>query len=72
MYLIKTIKRKAITWKEIIKITFGAIAVTIIIFNTAGCVIKIKDLNLIDALYVKAIKLKNSLQGVSYFKIKQD
>ena len=63
MYLIKTIKRKAITWKEIIKITFGVIAVIIIIFNTAGCVIKIKGLSLIDALYVKAIKLKNSLQG---------
>ena len=73
MYLIKTIKKKAITWKEIIKITFGVIVVIIITFNTVRCAIKIKDLNLIDALYVKAIKLKNSLQGgVSYFKIKQN
>ena len=71
-YLIKKIKRKALTGKEIIKTIFGAIAVIIIIFSIAGCVIKIKDLNMIDALYVKAIKLKNSLQGVSYFKIKQD
>ena len=63
MYLIKTIKRKAITWKEIIKITSGVIAVIIITFNTVRCVIRIKDLNLTDALYVKAIKLKNSLQG---------
>ena len=38
------------------------IVVIIIIFNIAGCVIKTKDLNLIDALYVKATKLKNSLQ----------
>ena len=58
MYLIKTIKKKAHTGKEIIKITFGVIAAIIITFNTAGCVIKIKDLNLIDALYVKAIKTK--------------
>ena len=63
MYLIKMIKRKAHTGKEIIKIIFIVIVVTIIISNTAGCVIKTKDLNMIDALYVKAIKLKNSLQG---------
>ena len=62
-YLIKKIKRKALTGKEIIKTIFGAIAVIIIIFSIAGCVIKIKDLSLIVALYVKAIKLKNSLQG---------
>ena len=63
IYLIKKIKRKALTGKETIKITFGAISVIIIIFSIAGYVIKIKDLNMIDALYVKAIKLKNSLQG---------
>ena len=63
MYLIKTIKKKAHTGKEIIKITFGVIAAIIITFNTAGCVIKTKDLSLTVVLYVKAIKLKNSLQG---------
>jgi hypothetical protein len=56
-------KRKALIGKEIIKITFGVIVVIIIIFNIAGCVIKIKDLNMIDVLYVKATKIKNSLQG---------
>ena len=56
-------KKKAHTGKEIIKTTFGVIAVIIITFNTVRCAIRIKDLNLIDALYVKAIKLKNSLQG---------
>ena len=56
------IKRKAHTGKEIIKTTFGVIVVIITTFNTVRCVIRIKDLNLIDALYVKAIKLKNSLQ----------
>ena len=63
MYLIKTIKKKAHTGKGIIKITSGVIAVIIITFSIVRCVIRIKDLNLIDALYVKAIKLKNSLQG---------
>ena len=63
MYLIKITKKKAHTGKEIIKIIFGVIVVIIITFNTARCVIRIKDLNLTDALYVKAIKLKNSLQG---------
>ena len=62
VYLIKKIKRKAHTGKETIKTIFGAIAVIIIIFSIVGCVIKNKDLNMIDALYVKAIKLKNSLQ----------
>ena len=72
IYLIRQTKRKAHTGKEIIKITFGVIVVITIIFNIVGCVIKIKDLNMTVALYVKAIKLKNSLQGVSYFKIKQN
>jgi hypothetical protein len=57
VYLIKKIKRKALTGKEIIKITFGVIAVIIIIFSIAGCVIKTKDLNMIDVLYVNQIKI---------------
>ena len=56
-------KKKAHTGKETIKIIFGVIVVITITFNIAGCVIKIKDLNMIDALYVKATKNKNSLQG---------
>ena len=63
MYLIKMIKRKAHIGKEIIKITFGVIVVIITTFNIAGCVIKIKGLSFIVALYVKATKNKNSLQG---------
>ena len=63
MYLIKTIKKKAHTGKEIIKITFGVIAAIIITLNTAGFLITTKDLSLTVVLYVKAIKLKNSLQG---------
>jgi hypothetical protein len=39
------------------------IAVITIIFNTAGCVIKIKDLNMIDVLYVKATKIKIAYRG---------
>ena len=72
VYLIKKIKKKALTGKEIIKITFGVIVVIIIIFSIAGCVIKIKDLNMIDALYVNQTKIKIAYKGVSYFKIKQD
>ena len=71
-YLIKKIKRKALTGKEIIKIIFGVIVVIIIIFSIAGCVIKIKDLNMIDALYVNQTKIKIAYKGVSYFKIKQN
>ena len=56
-------KKKAHTRKEITRIIFGVKALTIIISNTAGCVIKIKGLSLIVALYVKATKNKNSLQG---------
>ena len=63
MYLIKMIKRKALTGKEIIKITFGVIVVITTTFNIAGCVIKTKDLNMIDALYVKAIKIKIAYRG---------
>jgi hypothetical protein len=56
-------KKKAHTGKETIKIIFIVIAAITIIFSIAGCVIKIKGLSLIDALYVKATKIKNSLQG---------
>ena len=72
IYLIRLTKKKALTGKEIIKIIFGAIAATIIIFNTVGCVIKTKDLNMIDALYVNQTKIKIAYKIVSYFKIKQD
>ena len=61
------IKRKAHTGKEIIKIIFIVIVAITITFNIAGCVIKIKDLNMIDALYVKVTKNKNSLQGGKLF-----
>ena len=60
-------KKKAHIGKEIIKITFGVKVHTIITFNIAGCVIKIKGLNMIDVLYVKATKNKNSLQGGKLF-----
>ena len=65
-------KRKAHTGKEIIKIISIVIAVITIIFSIAGCVIKIKDLNMIDALYVNQTKIKIAYKGVSYFKIKQN
>ena len=72
IYLIRLTKRKALAGKEIIKITSGVIVVTIIIFSIAGCVIKIKDLNMIDALYVNQTKIKIAYKIVSYFKIKQN
>ena len=56
-------KRKALIGKEIIKITFGVIVAIIIIINIAGCVIKIKGLSLIVALYVKATKIKIAYRG---------
>ena len=62
MYLIKMIKRKAHTGKEIIKIISGVIAHTITIFSFAECVIKIKDLNMIDVLYAKTTKIKGSVR----------
>ena len=68
MYLIKMIKRKAHTGKEIIKITFGVIVVITTTFNIAGCVIKTKDLNMIDVLYAKTTKIKNSLLSKLLFK----
>ena len=39
------------------------IAVITIIFSIAGCVIETKDLNMIDVLYVKAIKIKIAYRG---------
>ena len=63
MYLIKMIKRKAHTGKEIIKIIFIVIAVITIIFSIAGCVIEIKGLNMIDVLCVKATKIKIAYRG---------
>jgi hypothetical protein len=56
-------KKKAHTGKETIKIIFIVIAAITIIFSIAGCVIKIKDLNMIDVLYVKAIKIKIAYKG---------
>ena len=63
VYLIKKIKKKVHTGKEIIKTIFIVIAATTIIFNIAGYVIEIKDLNMIDVLYVKAIKIKIAYRG---------
>ena len=63
MYLIKMMKRKAHTGKEIIKIIFIVIAVITIIFSIAGYVIEIKGLSLIVALYVKVIKIKIAYRG---------
>ena len=48
------------------------IAVIIITFNIAGYVIEIKDLNMIDVLYAKVIKIKNSLLSKLLFSIKQN
>lgn len=56
-------KKKAHTGKETIKIIFIVIAVITIIFSIAGCVIKIKGLSLIVALYVKATKIKIAYRG---------
>jgi hypothetical protein len=63
IYLIKKIKRKALTGKETIKIIFIVIAVITIIFSIAGCVIKTKDLNMIDVLYVNQTKIKIAYRG---------
>ena len=63
IYLIRLTKKKAHTGKEIIKIIFGVIVVTTIIFSIAGCVIKIKGLNMIDVLYVKVTKIKIAYRG---------
>lgn len=57
IYLIKTRKKKAHTGKEIIKTIFIAIVVIIIIFNIVDCVVSIKDLNMIDVVYVSQIKI---------------
>ena len=57
IYLIKIRKKKAHTGKEIIKTIFIVIVVIIIIFNIADVVIGIKDLSMIDAVYVIQIKI---------------
>ena len=50
-------KKKAHTGKEIIKIIFIVRVAIIIIFNIADVVIGIKDLSMIDAVYVIQIKI---------------
>ena len=57
IYLIKIRKKKAFTGKEIIKTIFIVIVVIIIIFNIVDLVIGIKDLNMIDVVYVIQIKI---------------
>ena len=59
IYLIKIKKKKAHTGKEITKIIFIVRVAIIIIFNIVDVVIGIKDLNMIDVVYV--IQTKNSL-----------
>ena len=68
IYLIGLMKKKAHTGKEIIKIIFIVMAVITIIFSIAECVIKIKGSNLIDVLYAKTTKIKNSLLSKLLFK----
>ena len=48
---------KAITRKEIIKITFIVRVAIIIIFNIVDVVVNTKDLNMIDVVYVNQIKI---------------
>jgi hypothetical protein len=50
-------KKKALTGKEIIKIIFIVRVVIIIIFNIVDVVIGIKDLSMIDVVYVIQIKI---------------
>ena len=57
IYLIKMKKKKAHTGKEIIKTIFIVRVAIIIIFNIADVVIGIKDLSMIDAVYVIQIKI---------------
>ena len=57
IYLIKIRKKKAHTGKEIIKIIFIVIVVIIIIFNIVDHVVSIKDLNMIDVVYVIQTKI---------------
>ena len=57
IYLIKMKKKKAHTGKEIIKIIFIVRVVIIIIFNIVDHVVSIKDLNMIDVVYVNQIKI---------------
>ena len=57
IYLIKIKKKKAHTGKEIIKIIFTVRVVIIIIFNIVDLVASIKDLSMIDVVYVNQIKI---------------
>ena len=57
IYLIKTKKKKAHTGKEIIKTIFIVIVAIIIIFNIVDLVVNIKDLSMIDVVYVIQIKI---------------
>ena len=57
IYLIKMKKKKALTGKEITKTIFIVRVAIIIIFNIADVVIGIKDLSMIDAVYVIQIKI---------------
>ena len=50
-------KKKALTGKEITKTIFIVRVAIIIIFNIADVVIGIKDLSMIDAVYVIQIKI---------------
>ena len=57
IYLIKIKKRKAHTGKEITKIIFIVRVVIIITFNIVDLVKSIKDLSMIDVVYVNQIKI---------------
>jgi hypothetical protein len=57
IYLIKMKKKKAHIGKEITKIIFIVRVVIIIIFNIVDVVVNIKDLNMIDVVYVIQIKI---------------
>ena len=57
IYLIKMKKKKALTGKEITKTIFIVRVVIIIIFNIVDVVASIKDLSMIDAVYVIQIKI---------------
>ena len=57
IYLIKIRKKKAHTGKEITKTIFIVIVVIIIIFNIADVVKSIKDLSMMDVVYVIQIKI---------------
>ena len=53
-------KKKAVTMKEITKIIFTVKVAIIIIFNIVDLVESIKDLNMIDVVYVNQIKIAHT------------